>query len=266
MLTDSHCHLASATFSDELGELISRAREKGVERMVSLATCLEDTIQNREIAEVHEEVFFCAGIHPCDVHEAPDDFIGAIEEAMQSSKAVALGETGLDYFHPAPEGWTEDDYRARQRDFLRQHFELAQKLERNVVIHTRDKEGVQSFEDALAIYADFAESVRAVFHCFIGELEAARRVIELGGLVSFTGIATFPKGAEVLAVAKELKVSEFMVETDAPYLAPVPKRGKRNEPAYVAHTAAKIAEAKGMSFEELAAETEETVRAFFQLG
>ena len=256
MLTDSHCHLASARFSGEVPEVVARARGAGVRRMVTLATCPEDIVLNREIAERHEGVFFCPAIHPCDAHGAPDDFEAVVGEALDSPKAAAVGETGLDYFHPAPEGWGDEAFRERQRDFLERHFVLAGERGMNVVIHTRDQSGKQSFEDALAIYARHAGRARAVFHCFVGALAEAERVVELGGLVSFTGIATFPKAGEVMEVARALPAGSFMVETDSPYLAPVPHRGKRCEPGFVRHVAEAIAAARGESPEELARQTE----------
>ena len=266
-ITDSHCHLASHKFEGEqLKEIIENAKSAGVHRMVTLATSLDDCAANIEIAESHPDVFCAIAIHPCDVHETPDDYIGALRTFAEHEKCVAIGETGLDYFHPAPEGWTDENYHQRQRDFLRQHFQLAADLGKNIVIHTRDKQGKQSMDDALDIYAEFADKVKAVFHCFLGPWENATRIIELGGYVSFTGITTFKSAKDCLAAAIEAPAGRFMVETDAPYLAPTPHRGKRNEPAYTYLTAEKIAAARGESIAELAEHTESTVNDFFSLS
>ncbi len=265
-LTDSHCHLASSRFAgDELPGLVARAREAGVHRMITLATNLEDIPANLALAERFEEIYACVGIHPCDVQDTPDDFAAALRKFAAHPKAAAIGETGLDYYHPAPSGWSEDDYHRRQREFLRTHFELAAQLDLNVVIHTRDRIGDASFADALAIFEPFAARVGAVFHCFPGPFSQAERVLRLGGLVSFTGIATFNKAAEVLDAAIHTPAGRFMVETDSPYLAPVPHRGQRCEPAYVRHTAETIAAARGESLPHLAEHTEATVKRFFRL-
>ena len=264
MITDSHCHLASSRFSDEeRGEIISRAVEAGVHRMVTLSTCLEDVVKNLELAN-DPRILATVGIHPCDVHNAPDDAVEQLAAYVDDPRVCAIGETGLDYFHPAPDGWEEEAYRERQRDFLRRHFELAASAGLNVVIHTRDKEGRGSFEDAFAIYNWYSDRVRAVFHCFISEWELAERVIAAGGLVSFGGVATFKNAALVKEVVKRCPASSFMLETDSPYLAPEPMRGKRNEPAYTMHIAEAVAELRGETLEELSAHTETAVGKFFR--
>ncbi|MGJ8633690.1 MAG: TatD family hydrolase [Luteolibacter sp.] len=265
MITDSHCHLASGRFSDEeLGEVLERADEAGVKRMVTLATCLEDLDRNLEIAN-DPRVMAAIGIHPCDVHDAPDDAVEVIAKYVGDKRVCAIGETGLDYFHPAPNGWSEDDFRGRQRDFLRQHFELAASAGLNVVIHTRDKEGSGSFEDAVGIYADFSDRVKAVFHCFISDWEMGERVIAMGGLVSFGGVATFKKAEVVKDAVRKCPAGSFMLETDSPYLAPEPMRGKRNEPAFAMHTAKLVAELRGETLEELTRHTEGAVAKFFRM-
>lgn len=264
MLTDSHCHLASQKFpAEELPELLTRARDAGVSRMVSLVTSLEDLQANLTIAE-DPAVHTCIGIHPCDVHNAPDDTVQTLAGYAADPRVCGIGETGLDYYHPAPDGWSEEDFRARQQDFLRQHFELAAKADLNVVIHTRDKEGYASFEDALSIYEEYRGSVRAVFHCFIGPWENAARVLDAGGLVSFGGVATFKNAKLVHETAARCPAGCFMLETDAPYLAPEPFRGKRNEPAFVRQTAERLAASRAESLEDLAAHTGETAAAFFR--
>ena len=265
MFTDSHCHLASHRFpSEEVPEIIARAKSAGVTRLISLATCLEDLHANLAIAE-HPAVHTCLGIHPCDAYQAPDDAVARIAEHIEDPRVCAIGETGLDYYHPAPEGWDVEKLRERQRHFLRQHFELGSACGLNVVIHTRDLEGFGSFEDALAIYGDYHSSVRAVFHCFIGPWENAKRVLDLGGIVSFGGVATFKSAHQVRETAKQCPQGSFMVETDSPYLAPEPHRGKRNEPAFESLTAQRLAELRGESVDELSRHTEKTVRSFFRL-
>lgn len=264
MLIDSHCHLASHRFQPlEVPGLIEAARAAGVGRLVSLATSLGDLHANLAIAE-NPMVHTCIGIHPCDVHHAPDDAVHQLTAFTRDPRVCAIGETGLDYYHPAPEGWEEESFRERQRGFLRQHFELAASAGLNLVIHTRDQTGHASFEDALAIYKDYRASVRTVFHCFIGPWENAKRVVDLGGLVSFGGVATFKNAREVRDTACKCPAGSFMVETDAPYLAPEPHRGKRNEPAYVRDTAEFLAAHRGEAFQEFVRHTGDAARAFFR--
>jgi TatD DNase family protein len=264
MLTDSHCHLASHRFQpEEISALIASARDAGVRRLVTLSTSLEDLAANLTIAD-DPMVHACIGIHPCDVHHAPDDAVSQITKHAADIRVCAIGETGLDYFHPAPDGWDEFTFRERQRGFLRRCFELARDSGLNIVIHTRDREGHASFEDALDIYRDYHATVRAVFHCFIGPWENAKRVIDLGGLVSFGGVATFKNAGQVRDSALHCPAGSFMVETDAPYLAPEPHRGKRNEPAYVRHTADFLASLRGETLEALASHTGETAAGFFR--
>jgi TatD DNase family protein len=264
MLTDSHCHLASHRFAaQEIPELLERARLAGVTRLVTLATSLEDLAANLSIAQ-DPAVSACIGIHPCDVHHAPDDASLQLSAFTDDPRVCAVGETGLDYYHPAPDGWTEEGFRERQRVFLRQHFELAAAAGLNIVIHTRDREACASFDDSLAIYRDYHTSVRAVFHCFIGPWENARRVLDLGGLVSFGGVLTFKNASLVRETALKCPPGSFMVETDAPYLAPEPHRGQRNEPAFVRHTAERLASMRGEELDVLAAHTEQTATKFFR--
>lgn len=264
MLTDSHCHLASQQFTtEETPGLLERAAAAGVTRMITLATCLENIPANLTLAN-HPAVHTCVGIHPCDVHQAPNDATARLAVFVNDPRVCAIGETGLDYYHPAPDGWAEADFRERQRHLLRQHFELAATARLNVVIHTRDREGDASFEDALAIYGEFHHSLRAVFHCFIGPWENAKRVLELGGLVSFGGVATFKNAQQVRASVQQCPAGSFMLETDSPYLAPAPHRGKRNEPAYVRPIAENLAALRGETLDQLALHTQQTADGFFR--
>lgn len=264
MITDSHCHLASHRYSKEdIEQLIFRARSAGVTRMVTLSTSLGDIGKNLEIAN-HEGIVAAIGIHPCDVHHAPDDAFSKLAGHVDDQRVGVVGETGLDYYHPAPEGWSEMDFRKRQLDFLDQHFELAAAADLNIVIHTRDREGSQSFDDALDIYKRYSGQIRAVFHCFISSWELAQKVVKEGGLVSFGGVATFKKSDLVKETIARCPAGSFMLETDSPYLAPEPMRGKQNEPAYTRYIAEAIALIRGETLADLAEHTELTANAFFR--
>jgi TatD DNase family protein len=265
MLTDTHCHLASHRFPPaETAALLDRARAAGVTRMITLATSLDDLPANLALAE-HDGVCACIGIHPCDVHEAPDDATARLAEFAADPRVCAIGETGLDYYHPAPAGWDEDAFRARQRLMLRAHFELAAAVGLHVVIHTRDRAGHASFEDALAVYRDFHHLVRAVFHCYAGPWDNAQRVLALGGLLSFGGVCTFKNAGPMREVIARCPEGSFMLESDSPYLAPEPHRGERNEPAFVRHTAERIATTRGETLAALAAHTNRAADGFFRL-
>jgi len=265
-MIDSHCHLGSSQFSpEEIPALIANAKSHGVTRMITLATGEDDLERNLRLAKDHAEISACLGIHPCDVHQTSDDFELLLSPHLDDPVVAAIGETGLDYFHPAPEGWTEDGYHRRQRHFLRRHFSLAAKHGLNIVIHTRDRTGTASFDDALKIFREFHKHVRAVFHCFPGSIAEAQQVISLGGLVSFTGIVTFKNAQKVAETATLCPAGSFIVETDSPYLSPVPHRGERCQPAFTKFTGEKIAALRNMDIEELSTETDATCSSFFRL-
>lgn len=265
MFTDTHCHLASSKFDkSELTELLQRAREAGVERCITLSTDLEDLQPNLSLARTYDEIYCAIGIHPCYVTQVPDNALDLVREALSTPEVVAVGETGLDYYHPAPAGWTETDYHARQRHFLDQHFQMAKEAGLNIVLHTRDRRGQASFTDCLAIYRKYAQEVRAVFHCFPGTVLQAEQVLALGGLVSFTGNVSFKNAQQIKETVKALPLGSFMLETDAPYLTPVPHRGKRNEPAYVADIVNAVCTLKQISPQELAPVIRGVEEAFFR--
>lgn len=267
MLTDSHCHLASRQFSDaDPAGIVARAHAAGVKRIITLATCLDDIQTNLSLAASLPGVHACLGIHPCDVHLTEEGFPARLAAELGRAEVAAVGETGLDYYHPAPAGWTEASLRERQREFLVRHFELAGEAGLNVVIHTRDRSGQASLLDALEIYRNFAGAVRAVFHCFPGPLAAAEPILELGGLISIGGVATFKNAHACLEAAARCPAGALMLETDSPYLAPTPHRGARNEPALLVHTAEHIAAARGESLADLAAHTSAAAQRFFRLS
>lgn len=268
---DTHCHLASHRFGDgeEASAAIARARAAGVERMVTLATCFGDFAAHAALAAAHPEVAVCLGIHPCDVHSLQGetaDWPQRLATLAREHQAAAIGETGLDYYHAPPEGWSEDGWRKAQMQSLRSHFEVAEQCGLGIVLHTRDRSGTRSVEDALAVARDFAGRVRPLFHCFLGPVALLAPILELDGFVSFGGILTFPSAASVREAAAATPDSALLVETDAPYLAPVPHRGKRNEPAFVRHTGEALAQLRGVADHELAAVTSENARRFFRDG
>lgn len=266
-ILDTHCHLASAKFSGETEAVVARAVAAGTGGMLTLSTRFEDMPTHLALAAAHPGLVAAAvGIHPCDVHEV--DPTGDWKERLLAMAAcpgvAAIGESGLDYYHPPPEGWEEENFRARQREMLRGHFEVAATAGLGIVLHTRDRAGRASIADALTIARDFKGRVRPQFHCFLGPWDIASDILDLDGIVSFGGIVTFPSAKETIAAAVAAPAGSFTLETDSPYLAPVPHRGKRNEPAYVLDTARHLAAARGEPLAVLAEHTTKTARAFFR--
>ncbi|CAN5357679.1 hypothetical protein BH23VER1_BH23VER1_17680 [soil metagenome] len=262
MLIDTHCHLASPRFRDELPDLVARAAEAGVTRIIAIGTTLEDSRQNIALAEQFAgTVFASVGIHPTDVQgEAGPDWIHQLRELAAHPAVVAIGETGTDHFHPPQNGLAIAAYREAQAEFFQAQLTLAADLGLPVVIHNRE-----SFDTTAGLLAPFHGKVRTVCHCFTGSWENAAPLVAHGHLVSFTGIATFKNAPVIHACVRAAPAGTFMLETDAPYLAPVPYRGQRNEPAFVRHTAEQIAVLRGESLAELAAHTSRTAEEFFAL-
>jgi TatD DNase family protein len=263
MLIDTHCHLASPGFEDTTtADLVARALEADVAELITIGCDLEDSATNIELAEAHNPVFATVGIHPTSAHEIDSSnaaWLEQIEAWLAHPKVVALGEIGLDYYHPPRDGSSEDEWRALQDRVFRAQLDLAERSDMPVVIHQRD-----SYADLVAVLREYAGRVRAVFHCFTESPAQAAELIEMGFLVSFTGVVTFKNAKLVQETAASVPGGKFMVETDAPYLAPVPMRGKRCEPAYTRHTAEFIAELRGVSLATVAAQTTECAKTFFQ--
>lgn len=265
MIVDTHCHLVSRKYED-LAKVREDSLALGVGHCISQGTGADDWEPQLEIARrMPDFVSSCLAVHPSEVTTVSDEQLLHMEELCRRFPQAAIGETGLDYFWPAPDGWSEEDYRARQRVFLERHFQLAQELGLNISLHTRDKKGLAGFADAFAIARNFPK-VRPVFHCFIGNGEQAERIFsQLDGMISFTGLLTFNKTEDIQAVAAWCPAERFMVETDSPFLSPTPFRGITNIPGRTKYVVDKIAELRGVSPEEIAACTTENARRFFRL-
>ncbi|HEX2750092.1 MAG TPA: TatD family hydrolase [Verrucomicrobiales bacterium] len=266
MLTDTHAHLESHSLRNELPAIIDRALAAGVSRIVAIGCDLPSSRACLEIADRFPNVWATVGVHPCYVTEVTEpDWLAQLHTLSQHPRCAGLGEMGLDYYHNPPEGWGLADYQTRQQEFFRAQLELAAEVKKNVVVHQRDRTGMQCWRDIVKLVTPFQGNLRAVFHCWILPWEEAAPMVAAGHLISFTGIATYPKAPEVAACAAAAADGSFMLETDSPYIAPVPHRGKRNEPAFVRHTAERIAELRGVSLESLASATSRTADDFFSL-
>ena len=257
MLIDTHAHLTFPDFASDLDGILARAAEAGVTRVVTIGTSVESSRRALMLAEKYANVFAVVGIHPDNAMEAAPGFIDDLRALAQSPRVVAIGESGLDYFRRSPERVAAE--KSTQAAIFTQQLELAAALGLNVVIHERD-----SWDDTLAVLAPFAGKVRAQFHCFGKSLAHAEAVLAHGHLVSFTGIVTFKNATVVQETAARLPAGTFMVETDCPYLAPVPFRGKRCEPAHTRHTADFIAQLRAQPIADVAAETTSTAEGFFR--
>ncbi len=259
---DTHAHLTSREFELDLAEVLARAQAAGITRVVTAGLDVASSRRALQLAEKHPAVYAAVGWHPTHADDAPDDVRPDLRELAQHPKIVAIGETGLDYYHlPSKRGGTiEDDQRhkAKQLAVFRQQLELAAELGLNCVVHTRN-----SFADTIEAVRPFAGRVRGQFHCFSENAAALQQVLALDSIASYTGTITFKNAATVREALAANPLGQFMIETDAPYLAPPPYRGKRCEPAYIREIAAAAAEVKGISLEELSEATCATAHAFF---
>jgi TatD DNase family protein len=255
---DTHAHLDYPDYAQDLSDVIARAQAAGITKMISIGTSLDSSKRAIQLAEEFPNIFAAIGWHPTEAASAPDDLRPALRELAGHPKVVAIGETGLDY-HRLPGGEQADAaYKKRQADVFQQQLEVAVEFRLNCIIHQRD-----AFDDTLAQLKPFAGKTRGVFHCFGENADRMKKVLDIGSLVSFTGIVTFKNGQNVRDTVAATPLDQFMLETDCPYLAPVPYRGKRCEPAYVKEISETVAQEKMCSLEELSAATCKTAAEFF---
>jgi len=260
---DTHAHLDYPDYAADLAPVIARAAAAGISRIVAIGTDLESSNRVLQIAERFPSVYAVVGWHPCHAREAPADLRPALRELARHPKVVAIGEAGLDYSRWTDGGgqFTPADrahYQEKQEVIFRQQLEIAAEFGLSCVVHQRD-----ALEDALAQMHAFAGQVRGVFHCFVNDVSALQRVLALGSLVSFTGIVSFKNAQNVRDTVAATPLDRLLLETDCPYLAPVPYRGKRCEPAYVKEIAEVVARLKGCSLDELSQATCQTAARFF---
>ena len=242
MLVDSHCHLDFPHLSDQLGAVLARAREAGVGTLVTICTRVRNFDAVLAIAQDHDNIFCSVGTHPHNADEERDIPLEEIVFLSAHPKVVAIGEAGLDYHY-------DNAPREDQEKGFRTHIAAARETGLPLVIHTRDADG----DTARILEEEMARGpFTAVLHCFTAGAELARRGVELGLYVSFSGVLTFKKSDALREIAANIPMDRLLVETDAPYLSPEPKRGRKNEPANVVHTAARLAGVKGVSDQEIA--------------
>ncbi|EPX80106.1 TatD family hydrolase [Litoreibacter arenae] len=252
-ITDSHCHLDFPDFEGELPDIITRAHDAGVTRMVTICTKLRLEPQVRAIAEAHPSVYYAAGTHPMSAADEPLVTVGALVKLAEHPKFVGIGETGLDYHYTS-------ESKDIQQQSLRVHIEAARQTKLPLIIHARaaddDMARILTEEHKKGAYS-------CVMHCFSSTKELAQAALDLGFYLSMSGIAAFPKSQELRDIFAAAPLDRILVETDAPYLAPPPYRGKRNEPGYTAHTAKVGAEIFDLDYPDFAAQTQANFERLF---
>lgn len=254
MLIDTHTHLDDPRYDDDRAALIARAQEAGVTTFITIGCDLATSRSAVALAHRHPSVYATVGVHPHEVKHIADEWYDELRRLAQHEKVVAYGEIGLDYHynHSPP---------TLQRDRFREQVCLARELGLPVVIHTREAQ-----DDTMAILKDErAADVGGVFHCFSGDASAAKEALNLGFFLSFSGVVTFQNATTLRDIVKTVPLDRMLIETDCPYLTPVPYRGKRNEPAHVRLVADKIAELKALSLEEVGNITTRNARRLFRI-
>jgi len=252
MLIDSHAHMGSL---ESIDTAINNARENSVSVIINMSSDYNSAIQTVDLVNNYPEVYGAVGIHPHEASSYNEKVFSDISELADYKKIVAIGETGLDYYY---------DFSSReiQKESLQQHINLSIKLGKPVIIHMRDSD-----EDVKKIIKDNeCDELNGVMHCFTADYESALYFIDMGFYISFSGILTFKRSEELREVARKLPLDRILIETDSPYLAPVPYRGKKNEPAYVRYVAEKLAEIRGEKFEKIAEYTSHNTKQLFNLS
>ncbi len=263
MFVDSHCHLDGKQFANDREQVIARAREAGVQAMVAIGN--GDGPDHADcgirLAEQHDFMYATLGIHPHEASLANESAFGKMEELAKHPKIIAWGEIGLDYFyHHSPRD-------VQQQVFVKQ-MELARAAKLPIVIHCRPSDNSDdAWQDCLGLIEQHwnPAGIGGILHCFTGTWTEAKRALDMGFMISFAGNVTFPKAQQIRDAAKQVPLDRVLIETDSPYLAPVPHRGKRNEPAFVVETARQLGELRGLSRDEIGQKTTQNFNRFFSL-
>lgn len=254
-LIDSHAHINFAEFGADLDSVLERAAEAGVKKIVCVGASLEGSVSSLKLAKIFHHIYATAGIHPHDAKDASANAFSDIRKLLNEDKIVAVGEVGLDYHY-------EHSPRETQKDVFRRFIAMALESKLPIVVHSRDAE-----EDTVSILqTENASKVGGVIHCFSGGIDMAEECMKMGFYISIPGIVTFKKAENIYEIARKVPIDRMLIETDSPYLAPIPFRGKRNEPSYVRLVADKIAELKGLSLEDVARITTRNAETLFDIA
>lgn len=251
MIFESHAHYDSQQFDDDRDALLNSMQENGVGTIINSAADWDSVTEVVELAEKYPFVYAAVGMHPDEVGDLNEERFAFMKSQCQKEKVVAVGEIGLDYY------WDNESHDTQKKWFIRQ-LELARELDLPVIIHSRD-----AAADTLEIMKEHAKGLRGVIHCFSYSKELAREYVKMGFYIGIGGVVTFKNGKKLKEIAEEIPVDRILLETDCPYLAPVPFRGKRNSSLYIPYIAQEIANLKGITYEEVVAQTEENGKRLF---
>ena len=256
MFVDSHCHLDFPEYAGQIPDILARMKEAQVSHAMCISVDMPDFPNVLALAESHPNLFATVGTHP-DYEDTPEPTEDQLVELSQHPKILAIGETGLDYYRMGDKTYEEMEW---QRDRFRTHIRAAIRVKKPLIIHTRS-----ASEDTIRIMKEEgASQVAGVMHCFTESLEVAKAAMEQGFYISFSGIVTFKSAKDLQETCKQIPIERILIETDSPYLAPIPNRGKTNEPSWVAHVAQFIADLKGISVEEVAKHTTNNFKTLFK--
>ena len=255
MLFDSHAHLNDERFDEDREELINSLKAKGVDLVLNPGACIETSKSSVELANKYDFIYAAVGVHPHDVGEMTEDDIETLRKfALENEKVKAIGEIGLDYYY-------DNSPREIQKKWFKRQIELANELKLPIIIHDRDAHG-DTFE---IIKNTKSPEIGCVLHCYSGNVELAKEYVKMGCYISIPGTVTFKNNKKTREVAKEIPLEYLLIETDSPYMAPEPHRGKRNDPSLVQFVADKIAQEKGISYEQVCEATKENAKRFFNI-
>ena len=258
MFIDSHCHLDFPEYRERLPEVLANMAAAQVSHALCISVDLPDFPMVRQLAETHPHLYASVGVHP-DYEDTPEPTVDFLVEAAKHPKVIAIGETGLDYYRMADRAYADMEW---QRTRFRTHIRAAIESGCPLIIHTRS-----ASEDTIRILKEEgANRIGGVMHCFTESLEVAKQAIDLGFYISFSGIVTFKSAKDLQETCRQVPLERMLIETDSPYLAPMPHRGKTNEPAWVSHVASYIADLKGVSIDAIAEHTTNTLFECFQLN
>jgi TatD DNase family protein len=256
MFVDSHCHLDFPEYAGQIQDILARMKEAQVSHAMCISVDMPDFPNVLALAESHPNLFATVGTHP-DYEDTPEPTEDQLVELSQHPKILAIGETGLDYYRMGDKTYEEMEW---QRDRFRTHIRAAIRVKKPLIIHTRS-----ASEDTIRIMKEEgASQVAGVMHCFTESLEVAKAAMEQGFYISFSGIVTFKSAKDLQETCKQIPLERMLIETDSPYLAPIPNRGKTNEPSWVAHVAQFIADLKGISVEQVAKHTTNNFKSLFK--
>ena len=255
MLFDSHSHLNDERFDEDREELINSLKAKGVDLVLNPGACIETSKSSVDLANKYDFIYAAVGVHPHDVGEMTEEDIETLRKlALENEKVKAIGEIGLDYYY-------DNSPREIQKKWFKRQIELANELKLPIIIHDRDAHG-DTFE---IIKNTKSPEIGCVLHCYSGNVELAKEYVKMGCYISIPGTVTFKNNKKTREVAKEIPLEYLLIETDSPYMAPEPHRGKRNDPSLVQFVADKIAQEKGISYEQVCKATKENAKRFFNI-